>query len=111
MLLRAAGRRWYHMPDYARLHEESLAAVLQFDADARETFAFLELTYGYHFHGSRLDSADDLGDANARVLYLGPAVEAALYWYFSTARLGVAFAQTPAPGTSLQRRVFFDVLQ
>ena len=35
MLLRAAGRRWYHMPDYARLHEQSLAAVLQFDADAR----------------------------------------------------------------------------
>ncbi len=99
------------MPDYARLHEQSLAAVPQFDADARETFAFLELTYGYHFHGSRLDSADDVRDANARVLYLGPAVEVEIYWYFSTAGLGVAFAQTPAPWTSLQRRVFFGDLK
>ena len=81
----------------------------KFVLEACSKFAFLE-ELGYKKTEGKIVAPEDLRDTNMVVQYIGKSVGVEIYWYFSSAEIGVAFFELQN-GQLPEKKIFFGKLE
>lgn len=81
----------------------------KFVLEVYSKFAFLE-ELGYKKTEAKILDPEDFRDTNMVVQYIGKSVGVEIYWYFSSAEIGVAFFELQN-GQLPEKKIFFGKLE